>query len=183
MPSSFSRLLLLGGAAIATLVTAAPATAQWAWRDGTGKMVFSDQSPPKSVPEKNIVRRPEAPAEPRYNAPAANPTEGTEQPKPAIEVPKPVAKAAAPQTLAEREIESRRRQQEQAEAKNKAADEERRKTQMAENCERLRSYQRALNDGLRIARVNPAGEREVLDDPARAAEIERTRSQIQQHCP
>ena len=52
----------------------------------------------------------------------------------------------------------------------------------AENCERLRSYLRALEGGFRIARVNAAGQQEVLDDAGRAAETTRTRSQIEQNC-
>lgn len=181
MPPISSRLLLIGGA-IAALLATAPAAAQWAWRDAAGKMVYSDQAPPRSVPERSIVRRPDLATEARYGAPAAGQTETEEVPKPAAAPAAPVAKASAPKTLAEREIEARRRQQEQAEAQKKAADEEQRKAQLAENCERLRSYQRALDDGMRLARVNAAGEREVLDDTARAAETERTRAQLAQFC-
>ncbi len=186
MPITPQRLLLLGAALVFAL-GAAPASAQWAWRDASGKMVFSDQAPPKSVPERDVVRRPEAPSGPRYDAAAAPQAEaGSEskggESKPAAEAPKSPAKAAAPKTIVEREIESRRRQQQLAEAQKKADDEEKRKAQLAENCERLRSYQRALADGLRLARVNAAGEREVLDDAARAAETERTRAQIEQYC-
>lgn len=180
MPSTSSRLLLICSAFAALLATT-PVAAQWAWRDAAGGMVFSDKAPPPTVPEKSIVRRPDPAAEVRYSTPAQ--PDAADAPKPAAAAaPSPVAKANAPKTLAEREIESRRRQQEQAEAQKKAAEEEQRKLQMAENCERLRSYQRALDDGLRLARVNAAGAREVLDDAARAAETERTRAQIAQFC-
>ena len=54
--------------------------------------------------------------------------------------------------------------------------------QTAENCERLRGYQRALEGGFRIARVNTAGEKEFLGDAQRASELERTRAQIEQNC-
>lgn len=167
---------------IAALLYAAAASAQWAWRDGAGRLVFSDQAPPKSVPEKSIVRRPQAASEPQYNAPAPAQPESGEPAKPAVAAPKPLANAAPAKTIVEREIESRRKQQEAAEAQKKSADEEKRKQQMAENCERMRGYQRALDDGMRIARVTPAGEREILDDAARAAETQRVREQIQQNC-
>ena len=66
-------------------------------------------------------------------------------------------------------------------AKRKAEDEKLAKTR-AENCPRARSYQRTLDDGIRIARTNEKGEREILDDAARAKEMERTRQIIASEC-
>ena len=175
------RNLLLAAVSAAALACSAPAAAQWAWRDATGKMVYSDQPPPKSVPARDIVRQPAA-------APAGRPRLTTEAPAEAGADAKAAAAqtgapaAPRPPTVAEREIESRRRQQQLAEAERKAADEEMRKSQTAENCERLRAYQRALEGGHRIARLNAAGEKEILGDAQRAAELERTRSQIEQNC-
>lgn len=166
-------------AACIGLFAALPASAQWAWRDATGRMVFSDQAPPRSVPLKDIVRSPDPASAPRYVSPRPD-GEGGADTKPADGAARPAAKPAP--TLAEREIEFRKRQQEHADAQKKAAEEEQRKAQLAENCERLRSYQKALDDGQRLARINAAGEREVLDDSARAAEAQRTRAQLEQHC-
>ena len=180
---NLAHKLLLAAAAAAALACSLPAAAQWAWRDATGKMVYSDQPPPKSVAPKDIVRQPAAvpaptgrPRQPAYMSPDAA----------AEQKPQPTAAAApapprAP-TAAEREIESRRRQQQLAEAEKKAADEEAQRAQAADNCERLRAYQRALEGGHRIARVNAAGEKEILGDAQRAAEVERTRAQIEQNC-
>ena len=64
----------------------------------------------------------------------------------------------------------------------KKAEEERVAKVRAENCERARSYMRSLNDGIRIAKVNANGEREVLDDSARAAEQRRTQELITSEC-
>jgi hypothetical protein len=89
---------------------------------------------------------------------------------------------AQPQGRADREIEAKLRQQQLADAQKKAADEDARQAKIAENCERLRAYQRTLEGGFRIARVNAAGQKEVMDDPTRAAEIERTRAEIGQQC-
>jgi hypothetical protein len=180
MPATQKRILALVALVLA-LACATPAAAQWAWRDATGKMVFSDQPPPKSIPAKDILRQPATPAGPRYDAAAAAPSDSAADGKAAAEPARPAAKPASP-TLADREIESRRRQQQLAEAQKKAAEEEARKAQQAENCERLRNYQRALDEGMRMSRINSAGEREILDDEARAAESARTRSQIEQHC-
>jgi hypothetical protein len=170
-----AQKLLLAALSVAALACSMPAAAQWAWRDATGKMVYSDQPPPKSVPAKDVVRQPAAPAASRQ---AVAREVAPEAPAEAKTAP---ARPGAP-TLAEREIESRRRQQQLAEAEKKAADEETLRQQTAENCERLRAYQRALEGGYRVARVNAAGEKEILGDAQRAAEIERTRAQIEQNC-
>lgn len=175
---NLAHQLLLAAAAAAALACSMPASAQWAWRDDAGKMVYSDQPPPKSVPAKDIVRQPPAPPASRPRVTGGAPAEAGAEAKPA-----PAAAAAPrPPTVAEREIESRRRQQQLAEADKKASEEEARQAQMAENCERLRAYQRALEGGHRIARINAAGEKEILGDAQRETEIERTRGQIEQNC-
>jgi len=170
---NLAHKLLLAAVSAAALACSTAASAQWAWRDEAGKMVYSDQPPPKSVPAKNIVRQPPTPARPTAHvpAPAAAPAEAKAPPAP-----------AATPTLAEREIESRRQQQQVAEAEKKAADAQVQQARNAENCERLRSYLRALQGGFRIARVNAAGQQEILDDAARAAETSRTRAEIERDC-
>lgn len=167
--------LLLAALSVAALACSTSASAQWAWRDAAGKMVYSDQPPPTSVPAKNIVRQPAAPAPARPAAAADVAVEATAEAK------APAARPAAP-TVADREIESRRRQQQLADAEKKAAEEQAQQAQAAENCERLRAYLRALEGGHRIARVNAAGEKEILGDAQRTAELDRTRSQIEQQC-
>lgn len=171
---------LLAAALVGACACLQPAAAQWAWRDTAGKMVYSDQPPPKSVPAKNIVRQPPA-------APVARPNEVSATPGDAAAAAKPQAAAAQTParkgpTVAEREIEARVRQQQLAEAEKKAAEEEARRAKIAENCERMRGYLRALEGGFRLSRVNSAGQQEVLDDAARASERDRTRAEIEQHC-
>jgi len=170
---NLAHKLLLAAVSAAALACSTAASAQWAWRDEAGKMVYSDQPPPKSVPAKNIVRQPPTPARPTAHvpAPAAAPAEAKAPPAP-----------AATPTLAEREIESRRQQQQVAEAEKKAADEEAQRAQVAQNCERMRAYQRALDGGFRIGRINAAGQEEILDDAQRAAEKARMKAQIEQQC-
>lgn len=166
-----ARVLLLSLMASALWAGSLPALAQWAWRDAAGRMVYSDLPPPKTVPDKDVVRRPAAAPRnlelPEATASAAKPA--------------PPAQARPPST-SDREIAARVQQQKLAEAQQKAADEEAQQAKLAENCERLRAYQRALEGGFRVARVNANGQQEVLDDTARAAERERTRSEIEQHC-
>lgn len=176
---TLARKLFLAVLSAAALAAALPAAAQWAWRDAAGKMVYSDQPPPASVPAKDVVRQPAARTAPRVPAPVQ--PQGEERAETTPQTQAAAQPARAP-TVADREIEARKRQQQQAEAEKKAAEEEQKKVQMAENCERMRSYERALQDGYRIARVNAAGQREILDDATRAAELERTRAQMQQYC-
>jgi hypothetical protein len=176
---NLARPLLLAAIATAALACSAPAAAQWAWRDASGTMVYSDQPPPKSVPAKDLVRQPAAAPAAPARVPNYGPPAAAAEAKP---MPPPPAASPRPPTVAEREIESRRRQQLLAEAEKKAADEEAQRAQAAQNCERLRAYQRALEGGHRIARVNAAGEKEIIGDAQRAAEVERTRSQIELQC-
>jgi len=172
---NLAHKLLAAAFSVAALAGAMPASAQWAWRDADGRMVYSDQPPPKSVPAKDIVRQPSPPPASAPRAAAAAPSEAP------ADAPAPPAAKKTP-TLAERELEARLRQQQLAAAEKKAAEEQEQKAKNAENCERLRSYLRALEGGFRIARVNAAGQQEVLDDAGRAAEATRTRSQIEQNC-
>jgi hypothetical protein len=177
---NLAHALRLLAVSIAALACAMPAAAQWAWRDAAGRMVYSDQPPPKSVPAKDVLRQPGM-APPRSGTAADVQGDVRAEAKAPAESTTPPARPAAP-TVTEREIESRRRQQQMAETEKKAADEEARKAQVAENCERMRGYLRALEGGFRVARVNAAGQQEILDEAARAAERERTRAQIEQHC-
>jgi Domain of unknown function (DUF4124) len=172
---------LLAAALAAVVACVQPAAAQWAWRDAAGKMVYSDQPPPKSVPSKDIVRQPQVPPASRQTAVEAPQSEAATDAKPSSAAAQPPARPRAP-TLIEREMDSRRRQVELAEAEKKAADEEALRAKLAADCERMRGYLRALEGGFRVARVNAAGQQEILDDAARAAERERTRSEIEQQC-
>lgn len=177
---TLARLLLLAAVSTLLLGLSTTAAAQWAWRNAAGKMVYSDQPPPKSVPARDVVRQPAAAvALPVAPAGAAIdvPGEPKAQPQPA----RPAAPSGA-KTTAEREMEARLRQQQVAEAQKKSAEDEARQAKVAENCERLRAYQRALDGGFRVARVNAAGQQEIMDDATRATERERTSAEIEQQC-
>jgi hypothetical protein len=52
----------------------------------------------------------------------------------------------------------------------------------AENCKRAQSYMRTLEDGRPQYRYNDKGEREVIDDQLRAAEMQRARQAIASDC-
>lgn len=155
------------------------AAAQWAWRDESGRLVFSDRPPPSSVKPNQIVRQPAA-AIPALPVPAGEMKgEGI---KAELAAPPRNATPSAPPTLAERDMDYRKRQQERGEAEKKASEEQAQKQQRAQDCERARGYLRSLEDGRRIARTDTQGNQVVLDDLAREAELQRVRERVARDC-
>lgn len=169
VPADRARLV---GGLLVCLLLAAPAAAQWAWRDENGRLVFSDRPPPAGVKAESIVRQPGAPAAPRpATIDAGDAKAGVKG-----------ETQSAPKTIAEREMEFRKRQQERAEAERKQAEEQAQAARRAQECERARGYLRSLEEGHRIARTDAQGNREVLDDAQRAAEIQRMREVVARNC-
>ncbi|HWL74686.1 MAG TPA: DUF4124 domain-containing protein [Burkholderiaceae bacterium] len=157
-----------------------PCEAQWAWKDGNGRTVYSDRPPPPEIKPGSIVRQPNTQtlANP---APASGPLDDAAKPADAKGAD---AKAApnAPKTVAEREMEFRKRQQERADSEKKAAEEQTQSAAKTAECDRARGYLKSLEDGIRITKTDASGNREFLDDTQRAAEMERTRKIIQSTC-
>jgi type IV secretory pathway VirB10-like protein len=165
-----SRQRLLGGLLAAALLSglATPVLAQWVWKDVNGRVTASDRPPPKDVPDKDILTRPQ-PVAVRAALAASAPTAAVAAP------------VVAP-TAADRELEARKRNADQAQEAAAQAAEQKLAQQRAENCRRARSHQAALESGQRIARTNEQGEREVLDDKGRAEELRRAREVITADC-
>ena len=159
-----------------------PSEAQWAWKDGNGRLVYSDRPPPSDIKPANIVRQPgtQTLANP---APASGPLDDAAKPSDAKNSDaKSAPPSNAPKTIAEREMEFRKRQQERAESDKKVAEEQTKNATKTAECDRARGYMKSLEDGVRITRTDAAGNREFLDDAARAVETERTRKIIQSAC-
>jgi Domain of unknown function (DUF4124) len=155
-----------------TLLAAGVATAQsvpWKYRDAQGRIVVSDRPPPAGVQDKDIIERPttvfrRTAAQAQVNAAAA---------------------AAASAVLAQGndpELEARRKKAATEEELKKKVQQEKDSAQRAENCSRAKSHLAALGDGLRIARTNEKGEREILDDKGRAEEMQRARQVMASDC-
>jgi hypothetical protein len=169
-----ASLILALGLGLVTI-----AHAQWGWTDKSGRRIFSDQGPAADVPEKNIFKRPagaKAPAvanapEPLATAGAATPAgtpaaDGTAAPaKPGASGPKLTGKDA--------ELEKKKKELEAAEAAKKKAEADKLTAQRAENCDRVKKAKANLAAGTRIATTNAKGEREIMGDAERAAEIKR----------
>lgn len=171
MPAfAFTRPRCLAvAAAFVVAGLALPAEAQWKWRDPSGRVQYSDRPPPSSTAEADILQQPSAARRATLPIPAS-------AAQAASAAPPPAPKASEP------ELEARRRRAEQDEAVRRRIDEERQAAVRADNCIRARGQLRMLEDGLRMTRINERGEREILDDEARAAETQRVRAAMASDC-
>jgi hypothetical protein len=147
---------------------ALPAVAQWKWKDGRGQVQYSDLPPPQGTPDKDILQRPNSVTSRSLPAPVAAAS--------AASAPPLSAKGVEPA------LEAKRKEQEAAEAAKKKAEEQRIAAVKADNCTRARSQLRTLESGVRIARTNDKGEREILDDQQLAGEVKRTRDVMASDC-
>jgi hypothetical protein len=97
----------------------------------------------------------------------------------------PAAPSAAPRqkSLAEREAEFKKRQIESAEAQKKEEAKATENTEKRENCDRAKIYLKSLQEGQRIAQVDPkTGERVFLEDADRPAEIAKAQRSVDSNC-
>lgn len=155
---------------LAALLVCGSASAQYQWIDQDGRRVFSDVPPPASIPDKDILQMPSGsvPVTPTPAAEQADPESGAEE-----------------QTAAggvDEALEAKKREAEEAEAKAKAEQEAVAQATREDNCKRAQSNKASFESGMRIARLNEKGERIVMDDAARAQELERADKAIADHC-
>lgn len=170
------RVFLLG---LAWTVSMA-AMAQWQWLDKDGRKVFSDRPPPADIPDKNVLKQPGG-----HRSRAQEPAAVAAAAVSASPAPAPVAPTAAnaPKLSGkDKELEARKKQAEESEAAKKKAEEEKFAKAKAESCTRARQFKASLDSGVRIARSNAQGEREFMDDAARAAETQRIQAVIESDC-
>ena len=163
---------------VGTLLLAAvllqPAQAQWKWRDKNGQTQYSDLPPPPNVPEQDILSRPQGGARRSSALPAAAAASSASSAA-------STTTALAPKT-ADPALEARRKQAEAEQAEKKKADEAKLAAAKADNCARAKEQLRSIDSGMRLARTNEKGEREILDDQQRAQEAKRTRDIIASDC-
>jgi hypothetical protein len=153
---------------LSLLFAAAPALAQWKWKDARGQVVVSDIPPPRDIPERDVLQKPDQvvrrAAQPAPAAPAASGAEVAAKPK------------------VDPELEARRKKAEQEQTDKQKAEDEKVAAGRAENCKRARTHLSSLESGIRLSRTNDKGEREILDDKQRAEEVARTRQIIASDC-
>ncbi len=160
----------------ALVLTCTSAFSQWQWVDKDGRKVFSDRAPPPEVLEKDILkrpnsaRRPAAPVDP--DSASANGTDGSS----------PLGAAAPKSSGVDKDIEAKKKQAAEAEAAKLKAEQDRVAKAKAENCAQAKRAKATYESGVRLARNNAAGEREIIDDTVRAAELKRFQSVIDSDC-
>ena len=85
-------------------------------------------------------------------------------------------------TPIDKELEAKKKQAAEAEAAKRKAEEEKIMKAKIENCARAKQAKAGFDSGIRISRINSAGEREVMDDAARAAELKRIQTIMESEC-
>lgn len=153
------------------------AFAQWQWIDKDGRKVFSDRAPPSDILDKNILKRPQGRGNP--NPASATPAEA----EPAAVAGAPALPSSATKGVGvDKDLEAKKKQADAAEAAKRKAEEERLAKTRQENCTRAKQAKMSFDSGIRIAQTNASGEREILDDAARAAELKRIQGVIASEC-
>ncbi len=166
--ASKTLILALAGASFAVT-----AFAQWQWIDKDGRKVFSDRSPPADIKEKDILKRPGSSTRMAATAVPAPAAEAAVSPAAAASA---AGKAGAPKLSGkDAQLEARKKQAEDEQAAKKKAEEEKVAKAKAENCDRAKRGLLTFESGVRVSITNSKGEREFMDDNARAAETKRLR--------
>jgi Domain of unknown function (DUF4124) len=152
------------------------AQAQWSWKDKDGRRVFSDQPPPTSVPEKDILKRPVGARAPAVGdvAAASTPSSTTSTTATTASAPKISGKDS--------ELEKKKKDAEAQEALKKKAEAEKFAATQKDNCDRAKRAKANFDSGQRIATTNDKGEREIMNDATRAAETKRLQEIIASDC-
>jgi hypothetical protein len=161
----------------------AMAVAQWQWLDKDGRKVFSDRAPPADIPADKILKQPSGsrapaaasaePAAAAASAPRAA-TASAAAAQASASAPKPTGK--------DKDLEARKKQMEADEASKKKAEQDKLAAARAENCKRAKADKAQYDSGVRIARINDKGEREVLEDKQREAESKRADAAVAREC-
>lgn len=170
LPMKHIRYLLIAMACLAS----SAASAQWQWVDNDGKKVFSDRAPPADVPEKSILKRPGS-KEPTGNLAAGTATQtNLAASAPGVTAPKISG--------VDKELLEKKKKAEEAEAAKRKAEKERVQIAKVENCARAKQIKANLSSATRLFQMNEKGERVLVDDATRAAELKRAQSVIDTDC-
>ena len=146
------------------------------WKDSSGKTVISDSPPPASIRQSRTIGT---------ASPASKTTDKGADPEKASEANQEKAVAnepAKPLTLAEKEAEFRKRQQEAKEKAERDASERAAQQARRENCEAATNNYRLLQSDTPVSQVNAKGELVTLSTNQRQQELERTRKIMQESC-
>jgi hypothetical protein len=137
------------------------------WVDADGKVHYSDQPPPQGSKDQGKLRTPRA-ATPA----AAQPAEST----PAT------APGKQPKSVAEQEMEFRKRRLEAAEAEAKREKEAKEAQEKQRNCDQAKARLNMLQTGGRVTRTAPNGEQVYMEDAEIARELVEARKVADSWC-
>lgn len=155
---STRRRAVVRGTCAALVVVALSAIPAWAatykWTDANGRVIYSDQPPPGNVKVESLAAPP----------PPANPNAAKE--------------------LANKEAELAAQKKQRAEADAKSAKVSADANQRREQCGRVRGRILALqsNENVVLYQTNEKGEQVLMNQAARAREIETASTWIRQNC-
>lgn len=126
------------------------------WVDAEGKVHYSDTPPPdvKTQSVRNIAGKGQTEAPASYT----------------------------PKSIAEREADLRKSKLDKEEAAQKKAQQDAQTETKKQNCEAARQNARSLEEGGRMFSYDSKGERNYLDDDARAKRLEDARKAIASNC-
>jgi hypothetical protein len=140
--------------AIAAFLAATAVNAQiYQWKDESGKTIISDKPPVGNTHQQRKIE----------SAPSAS-------------------SPSNQKTLADRELEFRKRQKESQESAEKAKKEQAASADKKENCDTARRQLQTLESGERISLRDDKGERYFMEDAQREQEIAKARQNLQSHC-
>lgn len=160
------------------------ASQMWEWTvdDGSGpKRHITDMPPPANLKNVKILRSPKGAAV------AAT----TPAPTGPVAVPALAASGAAGQAVPgnlptvpaeDKDLVARKKQAEAAVAAKQREEAQAQARIRADNCTRSQAAKAAFDSGQRISTTQPNGERVILDDAARAAELRRVQASISSNC-
>lgn len=153
------RLLLLTIVSMLALATVAQAGVT-RWVDADGKVHYSDKPPPPTAKsQKNLDLK---------NSPA-------------LPIAAPDSKAGE-KSLAEKDLESRKRRVQAEETAAKQAKEQEEEKSKKTNCVQARNQLQALQGGQRMSKFDEKGERVFLEDNERVKAIEETKKSVDSWC-
>jgi hypothetical protein len=144
---------------ITSFVLASAATAQYKWVDKNGKVQYGD-TPPPGVNATALRPPPSAGSEPEAKKPS---------------------RRSGPASIAERDAEFRKRQQEAEKDRDKQAQAQQEAEEKRENCARAKENLRLLETG-RVSRLDANGERYFLNEAQIAHETARARQAERHSC-
>jgi hypothetical protein len=146
----------------------------WKWRDAAGQLHVSDTAPPAGTPAKNVISAPPGGVVVPSALTAAPPASAARAAAPAA--------ASGAETALDKKKKAADQERSDKEKADRAALDAKNNAIRADNCARARSALAGIQGGQRLARVNAKGEREYLDDAARAQELKHAQDAIASNC-